>query len=209
MQSIDGVLSGRTMCVGAALIAASLVFGCTTPPKFKTETVRNVFVRVDTIYIYSFLDMREHELGKNFMREVQHDLDEQLSQHGVHTKQVWFNDTRQRFYVFETAQWAGTQRRDTKLIPVREVIAEKADDERAFGARYRLVMAPTNLDGTGVGYDTEVQYLLTDVKTGQVVWKATSKMDTVNWIKVDEQPVERAKMFVGGLIQEMMSAGLF
>jgi hypothetical protein len=192
----------------AAWVAVLSVAGCATAPKFHTQ-LTPVVLPINSVYIYSFLDVREKQLGVNFLQAVQHDLQDELTQHGVRSKQLWFNSSPQRaeFSLNESAP-RGLRRESTVRIPVLEVIGGNASDERAFGASYRLVMSPSDITNSGVGFDSQVTWILTDVKSGQVVWRATSRMSTVNLIKVDEDPSGRAQLFVHGLMQEMAKENL-
>lgn len=192
----------------AAFIAVLSVAGCATAPRFRTQ-LTPVVLRINSVYIYSFLDVREKQLGAKFLQAVQHDLQDELTQRGVRSKQLWFNSSPQRaeFSLNESAP-RGFRAETTVRIPVLEVIGGNASDERAFGASYRLVMSPSDITNSGVGFDSQVTWILTDAKSGQVVWKATSSMSTINWMKADEDPTGRAQLFVHGLMQEMTKESL-
>jgi hypothetical protein len=190
---------------GTAFIMVLALTGCATAPKFQTQVAPQTS-GVNNLYIYSFLDVREKQIGANFLQEVQRDLQDELTQRGIRSKQLWFNNSPQRaqYSLTESDQrivWRG--RESTIRIPIPEVIAGNVGDERNFGARYRLVISPSGVSNTGIGFEYLVTWVMMDTRTGQVVWNASSKMKTVNLIKADEDPTGRAHLFVNGLMQEM------
>lgn len=177
--------------------------GCASAPKFKT-TGFFPSLPMTSVYVYSFLDVREHELGTNYMSEIEKQLGEALTQRGVRNKQLWFNRARIRDELALDAQtqryWRSIQ--STEHIPVQAVMASNGADERAFAPSHVLVVFPTETAGTGVGYAYTVTWRLMD-NVRRVVWSATSRTDNVNWVKQDELPVERARALVVGLMKEL------
>jgi hypothetical protein len=178
--------------------------GCASAPTFNTTTY-TVSTPMESVYVYSFLDVREHELGTSYMSEIEKQLDAALTQRGVRSKQLWFNRAPIRDEIALNAQAQRNWRSiDSSVhIPVQAVMDFNASDERAFAPTHVLVVFPTETTGTGVGFAYTVTWRLMDMKTRRLAWAATSRTDNVNWMKKDELPVERAGALVGGLMKEL------
>lgn len=181
---------------------ALLLMGCAITPDFTGTTQPTTTVQLDKLYIYSFLDVRANELGPTLMTEIERQLGDGLKAHGVESQQHWF----ERDPI--AAEFARTSYASER-VPVREVIYYNQRQERAFGARYRLIAFPANTLAAGAWRHYDFNWALEDSNTQQVIWSTTSRSKHLNWVKNDEDSAERAKVLVDALLQEMESSGLF
>jgi hypothetical protein len=194
-----------------ALLAVLLLPACATAPKF-TTSVADTQTRVGSVYIYSFLDLREKELGPRNIAEIERQLADTLSTHGVRSKQLWFNRAPVRGEIALNQEKRGNWFLDlgtSVRVPVNEVIASNAEDEKAFAPQCRLVVFPLDTTQTGTGVIFQMRWVLADIATQKVLWSATSTTNNMNMWKNDEYPEKRAFMLVDGLVKELQRVGVF
>lgn len=135
------------------------------------------------------------------MTEIERQLGEGLKARGVESQQHWF----ERDPI--ASEFARTSY-SSERVPVREVIHYNQAQERAFGARYRLIAFPADTMTAGAWLHYDFNWLLEDANTQQVIWSTTSRSKHMNWVKNDEDSAERAKVLVDALLREMTSSGL-
>jgi len=160
---------------------------------------------VKSIYVYSFLDLREGALGRRFLADVKRQLETAMAQEGVQTKQLWFNESPLRGQFSLEATGPSPANTNTR-VPINEVVKATQDDERAFGASHRLIVFPAFVMTSNYGSDFDIRWDLVDVHTGQVTWATTSTSHHMKWFLGDENPQERANTFVQGLMDELRRA---
>jgi hypothetical protein len=200
------LLSG--FLVSVVVLSAS---GCVTnnfrtpPPAFSGQAPMRA------VYVYSFLDLRENELGPKFLAEVQRQLAAALKGKGASSAQLSFNDSPLRAeYLLKEEPVSGSRTRQASTrVPVGEVIATNLQAEGTFGAPYRLIVFPVSLTALSTGHRFDVRWDIYDTRTNARVWSATSETLHQNWISHDENPAERAKILVEGIILQMGKAGVF
>lgn len=177
----------------------------TPPPAFAGQAP------LRAVYVYSFLDLRENELGPKFLGEVQRQFAEALKAKGASSAQLSFNDSplRAEYLLKEEPVRGSLTRQASTRVPVGEVIATNLRAEAAFGAPYRLIVFPASLTALNTGHRFDVRWDIYDARTNVRVWSATSETLHQNWISHDESPVERAKILVEGIILQMTKAGVF
>ena len=185
-----------------APVFATLLCACTTT-SFQSRTPEYTETTpVTAIYVYSFLDLRQGNLGKNFLAEVKRQLNDALAQDGIRTKQLWFNDSplRGQFSLEET----GTNPSHTSTrIPVEEVVKATQEDERSFGASHRLLVFPASVMTSSTATSFDIRWDLVDSQTNKITWTTTSFSYHTKWFLGDENPEERAQTFVQGLMAEL------
>lgn len=184
------------------LLAIALLSACATTsfrsnaPEFAGEN------RVSSVYVYSFLDLREGALGRKFLAEVKRQLNDSLSKENISSKQLWFNDSpfATQFSLEET----GPNPSNTSTrVPVEEVIKATQDEERLFGASHRLIVFPASVMQSNTGASFSIRWSLVDLKTNQTVWATTSVSNHAKWFLGDENPEARATTFVEELMSEL------
>jgi hypothetical protein len=159
------------------------------------------------VYIYSFVDIREKEIGTNFMAELERQFGEALTQHGVASEQLWFMKSPHAS-VFSLGQTPTGFQKGTTKVPVVEVIVANQKVERAYEPSHRMIIFPASITTGGNGPTYDFRWDIMDVKSGHLDWTATSSTSVTNWAKADESPVERAQLMVKGIIDEMKKAGV-
>jgi hypothetical protein len=194
------------------LLCALLIAGCANKPTFTSMPVLDVGVKLDKLYIYSFLDVRESSLGKKMLAQLESQLSEALKKERVDVRQLWYgrSKTAAEYALTEAPQFStyGTSNSSVR-VPVRETLVANRDEEAQFGAQHRLIVFPSQTRSTGTGAAYSIRWDIVDVTTGKVLWSTTSTTHNVNWASNDELPVERAKAIVEGIVVEMRRAGLF
>jgi hypothetical protein len=157
-------------------------------------------LRDTQIYIYSFLDAREIEFGPNLLTEFDAQFIGELEKSGVKGKILRFKDSDiGRYYSMTNT---GMQ------LPVGQVIESNLSNERAFDAKYRLIIFPNRMRLSGAWKFYDVQWDLFDTQTGKRVWSTTSYGKHINMWKNDEDPRARAKTIVDGVLTELRNSRL-
>ncbi len=187
-----------------AVILAVGLSACASKPRFNESTpIYSGTQPVTSLFIYSFLDVREQSLGKNFLRELERQLKDELSSHGVQSRQLSSLDSPYMASFSLGSTQTGYLRTGIS-VPVAEVIQDNASVESASGASHRLVMFPKLIHRYGDGPPIyEVNWDLIDVRTGRLNWSVTSSTMHGVWLHNDEKPVERAQLMVQGIIEQM------
>jgi hypothetical protein len=188
----------------AVFLALSLC-GCATTSFESKMPNRSETTPVTAVYVYSFLDLREGSLGKNFLNEVRSQLDQALTKDGVRTKQLWFNDSPLRTQ-FSLEATGPNLARTSMRVPVAEVVNATREDERAFGASHRLIVFPASITRSNSGSTFSVRWDLVDSQTNEITWTTTSRSHHMKWFLGDENPRERAGTFVEGFVTELHKA---
>ena len=155
------------------------------------------------VYVYSFIDLRVAELGPDFMQAFERLLAQQLREAGVESRQLWYGKTPLKS-VLERGASTGSTR-----VPLPEVVAANREREAEFGARYRLVVIPSEISRAGAAVTVRTRWDLYDPKTNRSVW--TGRADTIQtfWgANVNEGAEERAQKLVTGMVAEMKRVGL-
>lgn len=157
-------------------------------------------IKKHSVYIYSFLDIREAELGPNLLAEFDKQFIEELQKAEITAVILRFKESEAgRYYALTNT---GLQ------VPVNETISKNEHHEKASGAAYRLIVFPSKMTVSGGWKYYDIRWDLIDVKTGKVVWSAVSRGKHTNAWRPDENPVERAKTIVDGAIFEMRKSNL-
>jgi hypothetical protein len=173
---------------------------------------------VSAAYVYSFMDLRERELGSKFLDQLRRQLGDALASHDVRSTQLSFSESpvRSEYAMgpdpargFSWGLLAGRPRESSSTrVPVREVVAANLAAESNFGASHRLIVFPAMLTQTGVGANFDVRWDLIDVVTGRLDWFSLTSTRHMNLIYKDENPESRAKALVDNVTAEMLKAGV-
>jgi hypothetical protein len=174
---------------------------CAYTTEFTGTTRLETPIKLERVYVYSFIDIRTEDLGPKMMDEMERQLALGLENRGVASEQHWFLDDPLG------AAYARSQR--AERVPVRIVIERNAEAERRFGAPYRLVVFPSEMQVDGPNYTYDIDWRLEDARTNQVVWSTTSRATHINIYSRDEDPVNRARGLVDRLIIQMDRSGVF
>ncbi len=204
------MIIGKSITRLAMLSLVLILSGCASKPTFTAHSFYTGERLVRSIYIYSFLDLREQEVGSKFLREFKRELAAQLDGVGVKNRQLWFNDSPARAEFSKVDAPMGTTfsgqdsttRTVIKDVPIGQVVQLNSEEERTFNATHRLIVFPENTTVGGVtGY--QLRWDIIDARTGKLEWTTRSTTQNGNWWSNDEAPVERARVLVEGLISEL------
>lgn len=207
-----GARTRRGFTAALALGAALWLGGCANAPRFNTVNAANASIQLTSVYVYSFLDVRESLIGKNMLHELETQLGERFERNGVKAEQLWFSRSPLRREISLNEEPARSSSiyasSSTIRVPVAETIRSNAAAEVAFAPRYRLTVFPAQSRTTGGGAGYKIYWDLFDVTTNKLVWRSDSDVYNMNMWKADEMPKERAKAIVDGIFQEFAKSGL-
>ena len=184
------------------LVASCLLAACAIKPSVQVSNASKSNRQLDKLYIYSFLDVRQSNLGDNYLTMFEMLLAEELSKRNVNSKQLWFNrsQTARHTAMIDTVTLANPyQRSSTTQVPVRRTIVENLADETSFGARYRMTLFPKSISNNAYAVHIDIE----DVATGKLVWYATMNGRNLNWVMADEVPEQRARLTVQSIVEAL------
>lgn len=186
----------------AFLTVLALLSGCATNEFAATKSeVAGLNIKGAHVYVYSFLDVRDPELGPTMTAEVNAQLTKALAAADVQAKVLPFKASEIGRY--------STLTNGNVRIPVRETVFANLAQEREFGAQYRMVIFPSNMQLQGAWKHYDIKWDLFDAQSGKLVWSTTSHGKHMTTWKVDEDPQPRAKIIVDGIIAEFKNSHLY
>lgn len=172
-------------------------------------------LRDSFVYIYSYMDVREDHFGPVMLANMDAQLTADLKARNIATKLVAWKSTAayQQQKLADDAYNAGNPDpappfRDPPVLPFEKVLAEKAGDEKASGARYRLVVFPKNFSTSGPWRYYQVVWNLYDIETNKKVWTYIYNGEALVWWRENENADKRAKKMVDTFIGELSKSGL-
>lgn len=151
------------------------------------------------VYVYSFLDLRNSDLGTRMVQEVNTQLVAQLAAHTV-TAEVM---------TYAQASEGKVPPFGTVMVPVGEIVQSNLGREQEFGAEFRLIIMPSQMNLYGATQSYEVNWSLVEIATGETVWSTTMRGDRTVWWSQDEDYQSRAETVVLGVIDQMVAGDLF
>lgn len=180
---------------------AAAVVGCASN-QFKTvaPAAEGLSLRNTKVYAYSFLDLRDAELGPSMLTAIDRQLTQALAKSGVTLAVLRFKDSEVG-HTFSATNGG-------MAVPVRQTIESSAKEEQALGADYRLIVFPSKMTLSGAWKFYDIRWELIDIKTGKRVWSSISQGKHLTMWKNDEDPESRAKTIVVGAVEEMKKGGL-
>jgi hypothetical protein len=197
------------------LLVVVLLAACTSPAKFTTAMPpsETAGVVIERLYVYSFLDVRDDYLGRDFIRVFEQDLQKALTDNGVTARQLWYKRSNTALSTSLAYQQDPIrnlhERTGSTKVPIGETIKGNHDDEVEFRPTHRLVIFPQGLKTNGGGgITTEFRWDLTDARTGRFVWSTTSTAQTHAYLTTNERAAERSKEQVDGFVAAMKNAGI-
>jgi hypothetical protein len=188
----------RRFAIAAGIVALT---SCASNQFSKTQTrVEGSSLRNSSVYVYSFLDIRDSEFGPQMLAAFDRQLVAALAASQVKASVLRFKESDTgRYYSASNA---------SMQIPVRETIVSNVPKEREASADYRLVIFPSKMTLSGAWKFYDVRWDVISVKNGQTVWTTSSQGKHLNAWKNDEDPEARAKTIVDGIVAEMRKSNL-
>lgn len=186
-----------------ALVAtfAAVLAGCATN-EFRTitPTTNGLSIRGAKVYAYSFLDLRDAELGSSMLAQVDAQLTQSLADANVSVKVLRFKDSEPGRSFATTSGGMS--------VPVRQTVESNLPEEKAQGTDYRLIVFPSKITISGAWKFYDIRWDLIDAKTGRAVWSSASQGKHLTMWNNDEDPEKRAKVIVDGVVSEFKKSGL-
>ena len=161
-----------------------------------------------TIYIYSFLDVRDQEFSVPLLEEIDRQLSVALKSADVDSKLLRFKDSTVGFGFTQSKNIPIYGRySSSELIPVEQTLASNQDDERSVGAKYRLIEFPANFEVSGAWRFYSIRWILIDCANGKSVLDYIYKGRNMIWLINGERAGSRAKSIVDGVVSAMRAKG--
>lgn len=195
----------------AAAIAAAMTVRAAQPPPAEAAVAapapapQKVSLRGSSIYIYTFLDVRENEFGLEVLDQVDEQLLARFAGETVRAKVLRFRNSPigQNFSAGGSTYYGSS----TAFVPVERVIAANRVDEEAVGARYRLVVFPANYEITGAWQYYEIRWDLYDTQSGRLIWSFVYNAQHMKRRSTSQNSAKRAKKFIDQPIETMRRKG--
>lgn len=120
------------------------------------------------IYVYSLLDFREKTYGPKTLTEFEKQLAARFADVGVTAKVVNFRDTQvgSHFSVSNTDAY----------VPVNQIVGQSRNDEIADGAKYRLLILPSEVDSLANNF--QITWIIRSTDNNRLVWQGVSRVHT-------------------------------
>ncbi|WP_443749579.1 hypothetical protein [Asticcacaulis solisilvae] len=167
-----------------------------------------------TVYIYSYLDLREDHFGSDMLDKVDSKLTNGLKALDVSAKIVRYKSTEVYQQSLADDEYKATNRdvsngfRESGAVPVQKVIAEKQVDEIASGAKYRLIVFPKAFTSSGAWRFYTVTWTLYDTATNRKVWSHAYDGRDMIWWRETENAEGRSQKMVDAFIGALTLDGL-
>ena len=186
---------GFYMCRVVWVIFLILIQSCASNKFVKTKMYEDgVSLVGKSVYVYSMLDIRDSEFGENMLNAFDTQLVDGLYTKGVKAKVLRFTDS--------VAGMSFTMSNSAEL-PLESLVTKNKDDENAFEAGYRLLIIPSQMTLQGAWKFYDLSWILVDVKTNKVVWRAVSEGQHLTGMYNDENPDGRATTMLKGLFLQL------
>ncbi len=190
-------------CTIVAVLTLGIELGCSLSTKVASNSKSYTGVpKIEKLYIYSFLDFREEEIGVKLLREFKSEVARLFTDRNITTEQLWFNDSPIRNTTVITKVQSGATR-----VPIKETIIANTDQEKLFAPSHILVIFPSSVTVGSGGPVFSVRWTLHEANTYKVVWSIESNSSSTNWWTSDENHKERAKQLANFITVELAKAG--
>ena len=183
------------------MLAVVAALGACATARFETAAKPGTLPAITgtQVYVYSFLDIRNSDLGAAMVAAVNQRLVARLGERGVEARVLTYSEATGK----PVAGWAGTV-----SVPIAQILAEHRDEETSFGAEYRLLIMPASMNLYGANQSYQIRWSLAEVASDREMWMTTLRGDRTVWWSQSEDAEARAATFVDGVIAEMTGSGL-
>ncbi|HTX50053.1 MAG TPA: hypothetical protein VME40_11770 [Caulobacteraceae bacterium] len=162
-----------------------------------------------SVYIYSFLDVRETEFSPEVLSEIDQQLVAGLKASGTTSTVLRFKDSLTgASYAQLTMMPARGRSSGSDLVPVAETIRSNQDAERAFNAKYRLIEFPSNFEVIGAWRYYTIRWILIDCSTNRSIWSYAYSGRNMIWLSNGERADSRGKTIVDALLTALRNGKL-
>lgn len=174
------------------------------PPVRQPASLR---IKGQKTYVYSFLDVRDDELGREVVGQFHRQLIETLQREGVTPTLKLFGDSNaSAFYIPQPKIPNG--RKVVDRVPVVETIMANRAAETAFGARYRLLVLPANFEMAGAWRFYTIRWILMDAEDNAILWRGDYKGKHLTMWRTNENAEGRGRKLMDGGIDLMRQGGV-
>jgi len=157
------------------------------------------------VYVYSFLDVREDEYTPKVLGQFDADLTARLAALHISSKILRFNESsRGKEESYEKKSGYGDTSRS---VPVGETVARNFDDEHASGARFRLLIFPSNFTTSGVWRFYDIRFQLMDTFLNKQLWEYVYSGKHMVMLKDSENAQARSKKILDHAFEELKAKG--
>lgn len=183
------------------LVLAVTLAGCATVEVREAELkVPGFVLSGSSVYIYSFLDMRDTTFGPKLLAEFDAQFAAALKASAVTSTTLRFRDSEHGGYFVPVVGAVSS--------PVRQTIYMNLANERKSGARQRMTIEPVYIVREGARHYYDIQWTLSDTSNGSLIWTGWSKGTHASWGSSDENASGRAKSIVDDIIRRMQDSKL-
>jgi len=196
----------KSLLKPALLMLGLVLTGC-QEPLFKSSPSDYSGTRsVEKLYVYSFLDIQQDKLGKDYFTTFEYELTKALVMHGVDSRILWFNDS-----VFRVVEGNSSERRlgnieltsTNRTVPIKETIEANLKEEEALQATHRLIIFPRSTMKHSNGMiEMEIEWRIFDTSTMECGWTASTNQTIP--VKHDKEAIaQQMRPYVEQVIAQM------
>lgn len=159
------------------------------------------------IYVYSFLDTISNDYGPKMVTEIDSQIVKEFAQSGMIVNLLSFlnSEPGKKFSLVKDKSGVGNV---SINVPVGGTITSNQANERMFGAEYRLIVFPSVRSSSSKFNNYQIRWDIYHIKTGNLVWSATSKGLHEKRESNDQEAIYRAKQVVDSAVNELKSKKL-
>lgn len=175
----------------------------TPPPVVSPESNVPKSIRGKSVYIYSFLDLREAEYTRKLLDAINGGLSGRLNQIGTQSAILEYRKTLQGEFVADSSG----QGSSSTAVPVRAIIEGNAEAEAAAGSQLRLVIFPSRYDVVGAWRYYNIRWLLVDIRSNRPVWSYEYQGKHMVWWSDKENSAARADKILDAAFSDLRTKG--
>ena len=174
------------------------------PPLGTAATPLPAKLQGSSVYVYSFLDVRQEQYTSKVLDQFDAELTRRLAALKIGSHILRFRQSRMNrsdeFY-------AGSANRESRAVPVMETVYSNLPEERAAQARFRLIVFPSDYTVAGAWRFYEIRFILMDAETSSRLWTYTYSGKHLVMLKDSENAEGRSKKILDKLFAELKSGG--
>src|ERR1700761_1127319 len=156
------------------------------------------------LYVYSFLEIRQAEYTAKVLDQFYADLAARMGASHITTKIYHYSaSTPGEFY-----SSLSSQGRQSGSVPVMQTIAGNLRDERAFGARFRLIVFPSSYTLSGAWRFYQIRFVVMDAVSNARLLNFVYSGKHLVMLKNSENAEARSKKILDQLFAQLDSTGL-
>lgn len=199
----------RSILAGVIVAAMSACASIPASHEFVASEVfaKDLSLNGKRIYVYSFLDTISNDYGPKMVTEIDSQIVKEFAQSGMIVNLLSFlnSEPGKKFSLVKDKSGVGNV---SINVPVGGTITSNQANERMFGAEYRLIVFPSVRSSSSKFNNYQIRWDIYHIKTGNLVWSATSKGLHEKRESNDQEAIYRAKQVVDSAVNELKSKKL-